>query len=121
MSNPAMLNLDDLVADTKSIVYKGATHTSVEMTVETYLERVKAANALKAAQSAEGETLPVSAQIEQSITMVHETFPTFPVEEIRTLSLQRMTALIAYVLASPKDIAEGVEKAAATETPAPNA
>lgn len=101
-----LLNLDDFVPDVKVIKLQGVDHEMVELTVEQYLGK------LREAQKVKDEDLTVDQQIDRTIEMIREAFPTIPVEALKALSLTKLTILLDFMLKTPEAI-EAETRAAA--------
>jgi len=104
MSNPQILNLDDVSAeDEKVLRLDGVEHKAVEMTVEGYIERVKRA------RSANIEASDVD-KIAETIEFLRDVYPTVGEDRFRKLSLAQLTKVIDFTISAPKDIADAVVK-----------
>lgn len=102
-----MLNLDELTSEAaKTLVLKGEQHFAVEVTVQGYINRVKRA------KSIDREAGP-EIQIEETVKMLQEIFPTVSEAQWRGMKLRELNAVIEFALAPPEDIAKSAEQAAA--------
>lgn len=103
--NLKLLDLDQFVPDVKTIKLGGVSHAMKEITVAEYIAKTKA---LKEAKTTDDS---VADQIEQTVQMITEGFPTIPVETLKAMSLQMLTAILEFIVKPPAEIANEVEAA----------
>lgn len=107
MSDPQILNLDDLTATAaKAVVLNHRRHFAREQTVEGYIDAIKRSRDQKRDASADE-------QVEEAIAFLRDLFPTLQQDELRKLELRKLGALIEFALRPPEDIAAQVESQAA--------
>ena len=98
MSEPKILNLDDVALDEERVlVLDGVKHSAVEMTVESYLDRVKRSRLQKPDANSEE-------QLEDTILFLVEVYPTVTDARFRKLKLPQLQKVIEFTIAAPKDI-----------------
>lgn len=104
-----ILNIDELASvSEKVVVIDGISHTMVETSVQTYIDRVKRTRGLD-------PNLPVEAQIEETVNLLHELFPTLTVVRMKRMSIVALDRFLAFAMAPPEDIAKAVEATAAAQ------
>lgn len=90
-----VLNIDAFAQVKRQIVLKGVTHDVRETSVQQFIDNLKAAEDLEAAQSSAPEKL--SAQIERSVGAIIEVIPTLPREELGKAPVEAISALLKFI------------------------
>jgi hypothetical protein len=109
-SKTKLLDLDAFVPATKIVKIDGHEHKMREMNVEDYIAKVKADQERRATEIDADKPMSAAEAIEKTVEMVVEAFPTIPVERLRSMSLQHLDTLLAFVIKAPEEI----EREAAT-------
>jgi DNA gyrase/topoisomerase IV subunit A len=104
MSKTKIINIDDLAQASKAIVIDGITHEMRELTVQEFIN--KAAEAKKVEESQ--KDLDLDEQMRLTVTMIHDAFPTVPVERLNALKINQLTAIMSLIVTPPEDIAAEV-------------
>ncbi len=99
------LNLDEYVPDEKIITLGGVKHSMREITVEEYIAKVKAARDVVEAD------LTVDQQVEKTIEMIVEAFPTMTPALLKPLTLSQLTLILDFIMAKPEEIERQVTAA----------
>lgn len=99
------LNLDDLVAERRTVTLFGKEHDVIDMTVEKYLETVKAAENMD-------ENTSMDVAMDASIDVVLRCIPTLTKDALKQLSLKQLGAIIKFARGGYDDeaVAEEGEK-----------
>ena len=98
-----ILNIDDLASEpAKVVVVDGNRHEMAEITVQSYIDRVKRTKSIPTDAG-------IDVQIEETVNLLAETFPTLSVERMRRMPLLHLDQLLAFTLQAPEDIAKAVE------------
>ncbi len=102
-----ILNLDDLTEDPNAKILKldGEEHRAEEMTVEAYINRVKRSKRVN-------PDAPMDEQIEETIVLLTEVFPTLSPKRLRSMKLSQLGRIVEFALAAPKDLAKRAEEQA---------
>lgn len=112
MSKQKLLNLDELVPDTKVIKLDGTDHVMREITVAEFIRRSKEAQEAQDAADALGPDAPMSAKTEKIIEMIHDAFPTITTERLGRLTLPQLNAVLDYTITPPEEIVKQTEATA---------
>lgn len=89
-----ILNIDQFASVKRQIVFKGVTHDVHEVSVQQFIDNLKAAEDLDKA-GAEPDSL--SKQLERSIAAIHDVIPTLSVEELRKLPIEAVATLLKFI------------------------
>jgi hypothetical protein len=100
-----ILNIDKLAEAKRQLVIFGETHDVRGMDVANFIESTVAAERLT------GET-SLAKQVEATIEMVCRAVPTISTETLRSLTLEQLQAVVAYVRGDEVDGVESSEEGA---------
>lgn len=107
MSTPEILNLDELDNGTMpAFVHKQVTYVMHEMTVKDYITAVSAS---KTAAKAEVDGSDPSSVIDALVDTISIAFPELPKEEIMSMSMPKVTAIMELVMKHAAENSEGTE------------
>lgn len=103
-----VLNLDAYVTPKRVLTWKGKSHRVREISVQEFIDSLaqaeemeKSATAAGAAPDAAAEIskkpIDIKAWVEKSVGMVAEAIPTLPEAEIRTMEVEALMAVMAFI------------------------
>jgi hypothetical protein len=84
------LNLDVLSREVRTITLGGLDHEVIDMTVEDFIETSRAIDELEKDTS-------VTSQLESSIAMICRRVPTLTPEQLKKLSLEKLTLILKFI------------------------
>lgn len=90
-----ILNIDTFAQVKRQIVFKGTTHDVRETSVQQFIDNLKAAEELEKASQGAPETL--SRQVELSIAAICDAIPTMKAEDLKTVPIEAITALLQFI------------------------
>jgi len=87
-----LLNLDALsTVNVKVLVHKEQEHKIIERTVGQVI------NAVKFQRKQEDRAMTPDEELEVALTMIQEAIPTFPVEDLKTLEMTKLSAILDFI------------------------
>lgn len=94
---PKILNIDDFVTPERVLRFKGVDHEVKEVSVQNFIDSLKAAEELENSGKKEQTPQRVSAQVELAVKNIMEAVPTFPEDELRKMKVPAMTAIMRFI------------------------
>lgn len=95
--SPKILNIDDFARVERVIAYKGKEYPVLELTVQSFIDNLKAAEDLEKSGEKPAAPKEMSAQVEVSIKNILEAVPDFPEAELRQLKIPALTAIMHFI------------------------
>ena len=105
-----LLNLDALVAITRSVTISGKDYPLAELTVDQMIKNIEKADKAEKAQMAGSESQSASIMLTEMRKTCSMVVPTCPVAKIGALTLRQLTALVSFASAPEDDIEDIVKK-----------
>jgi hypothetical protein len=105
-----VLNIDAYADPKRVISYKGVEHAIEEISVQSFIDNLKAAEELEKSGLADKS---MSKSFEDAVASIKAAVPTMEEKEIRALKLQAMTAIMQFIrgeLDVPAAAEEGAEE-----------
>lgn len=90
-----ILNLDGFAQVKRQIMLKGVAHDVREISVQQFIDNLKAAEDLEKAANNEPEKL--SAQIESSVKAICDSIPTLNKDELRAMPIEAIAAVLKFI------------------------
>lgn len=115
-----ILNIDHFAQVKRQLSFKGELHDVLEVSVQQFIDNLKAAEELEASGAAPEDlrTQKLSAAVETSVKAVVGSIPSFPEAELRKLPIEALQAILKFirgemdpdVTEGAPEVAEGAEK-----------
>lgn len=102
---PKYLNVDDLAPEKKVLTLKGIDHEMHEVTVKEFIEITQTADK----DGKVMKDLPVYEQVTMLIQQIVKAFPTAPIEDLESLSLPQLTAILKFTAGILEEESEAKE------------
>jgi len=114
---PKIFNVDKFATPKRVLVIDGAQHPIKTLTVQAFIDNLQTAERLAEEAKRGVADLRLSRQIEESVQAVAETVPSLPVERIRELRIEQLTAVLEFIRGDldPNENALAPAEGAATE------
>lgn len=88
-----ILNIDAFAEVKRTLVFKGVSHAVEEISVQGFIDNLKAAEALEAA----GGDKTLSKSFEDAVVAIRQAIPTIPEDAVRGMKLPAMTAVMQFI------------------------
>lgn len=93
--NMKVLNLDGFAQVKRRLALKGKNHDVLETNVQQFIDNLKAAEDLEATSEKTPETL--SRQVQASVDAILQSVPTMPREDLVTLPIEALSAIMKFI------------------------
>jgi len=98
-----MLNLDDLAQEQRQLRWKGQVYQMKEMSVDDFIKITKMSESIS-------KDATVAEQMDMAIQLISYSFPEIGVEQLKTLEMPQLNALVDFTMAANEDAEEGAEE-----------
>jgi hypothetical protein len=103
-----ILNLDTFATVKRQLVLAGKTHDIPEVSVQAFIDNLKAAEEMDAAAAVAGKEAPLSTQVENSIAAILSSIPSLVRDDVAKLPVEALSAIMKFIRGE-MDAGEGAE------------